>query len=289
MTERQSEVPTWTSAAVVGREQAVARTFVELADTLVDEFDVLEFLHMLTERCVELLDVAAAGVILSDERGGLRMAATSSQRSELLEMFAVQSQDGPCVDCVRSGQSVASPDLTVDGERWPRFTAAAGECGFAAVQALPLRLRGNVIGAVSLLKTETGPVDEQSAQLGRALADVATIGILQQRAIESSAVVSEQLQTALNSRVVIEQAKGVLSERGARLDMEGAFAALRGYARSHNLRLSALARAVAEGTADVGAILDHVTVTAPRHPEEHRQAETGTTGRRLSPGGGRAG
>ena len=235
-------------------EQRLARVFVELADTLVDDFDVLEFLSMLVERCVELLDVAAAGVVLTDNKGGLRMAAASSEQARLVELFAVQVDDGPCLDCVRTGQPVYSIDLVADELRWPRFAPAARAAGFVATHAVPMRLRRTVIGALNLFKAEPNGVDDASVRLGQALADVATIGVLQHRAIDDNTTLVEQLQTALNSRVVIEQAKGVLSAH-AEVDMDHAFAALRGYARSHNLRLSELAFAVANGTADLRAIM----------------------------------
>lgn len=239
------------------REQRLAQAFVALADTLVDEFDLLDFLRMLTERSVELLDVAAAGVILIDERGGLRVASASSERAELLEVFAVQTEDGPCIECVQSGEPVASTDLTAAADRWPRFTAAAHECGFRAAQSLPMRLRKQVVGVLTLLNTEANGVEEHSTKLGQALADIATIGILQQRAIGRGELLSEQLQTALNSRVVIEQAKGVLTAHQDGLDMEQAFNMLRKYARSQNLRLSDLAHAVAERGVDIDLIVGH--------------------------------
>jgi transcriptional regulator with GAF, ATPase, and Fis domain len=239
-------------------EQRLAHVFVELADTLVDDFDVLEFLSMLVERCVEVLDVAAAGVVLSDQKGGLRMAATSSEQARLVELFAIQTDDGPCPECVRTAEPVSSADLAVEDERWPRFAPAARAAGFHAAHAVPMRLRRTVIGSLNLLTTRSDGVGEASAHLGQALADVATIGILQQRAIHDSMMLAEQLQTALNSRVVIEQAKGVLSAH-AGVDMHHAFAALRGYARSNNVRLSDLARTVAEGRADLDAILRGVT------------------------------
>ncbi len=235
-------------------EQRLAHVFVELADTLIDDFDVLEFLSMLVERCVEVLDVAAAGVVLSDQKGGLRMAAASSDQARLVELFAIQANDGPCPECVHTGEPVWSADLAIEDERWPRFAPAARSAGFRAAHAVPMRLRRTVIGALNLLTTRSDGVDEASVRLGQALADVATIGILQQRAIHDSMILSEQLQTALNSRVVIEQAKGVLSAH-AGVDMHNAFAAMRGYARSTNQRLSDLARAVAEGRADLDAIL----------------------------------
>jgi GAF domain-containing protein len=235
-------------------EQRLAQVFVELADTLVDDFDVLDFLSMLVERCVELLDVAAAGVVLSDQKGGLRMAAASSEQARLVELFAIQADDGPCPDCVRTGAPVSTTDLAREDARWPRFAPAARAAGFRAAHAVPMRLRGIVIGAVNLLNTNANGVGEDSVHLGQALADVATIGILQQRAIHDSAILAEQLHTALNSRVVIEQAKGVLSVHGG-MDMHQAFMALRGHARAHNLRLSDVARMVAEGSADLDAIL----------------------------------
>lgn len=235
-------------------EQRLARVFVELADTLVDDFDILEFLSMLVERCVELLDVAAAGVVLSDQKGGLSMAAASSEQARLIELFAVQTNDGPCLDCVRTGQPVSSANLAAEDGRWPRFAPAARAAGFAATHAVPMRLRHTVIGAVNLLNTHSDGVDTETVGLGQALADVATIGMLQQRTIHDGGVLVEQLRTALNSRVVIEQAKGALSARG-HLDMQQAFTALRGYARAHNLGLSDLARTVADGTADLDRIL----------------------------------
>jgi GAF domain-containing protein len=241
-------------------ERRLAQVFVELVDTLVDDFDVLDFLSMLVERCVELLDVAAAGVVLSDQKGGLRMAAASSEQARLVELFAVQTDDGPCPECVRTGAPVSSADLAGEDARWPRFAPAARAAGFRAAHAVPMRLRGTVIGAVNLLNTDANGVGEESVHLGQALADVATIGMLQQRTIHDSAILAEQLHAALNSRVVIEQAKGVLSAHGG-LDMHRAFAALRSHARTHNLRLSDLARTVAEGTADLDAILPHTAQT----------------------------
>lgn len=235
-------------------ERRLAQVFVELADTLVDDFDVLEFLSMLVERCVELLDVTAAGVVLSDQRGGLRMAAASSEQARLVELFSIQSDDGPCPECVRTGRPVSSGDLTTEDARWPRFAPAARAAGFHAAQAVPMRLRRTVIGAVSLLDTGTGGIHAASVDLGQALADVATIGILQERAIRRRDILAEQLQAALNSRVIIEQAKGILAERG-RLDPSQAFALLRGQARSNNVRLSDLARDVITGATTSDALL----------------------------------
>jgi transcriptional regulator with GAF, ATPase, and Fis domain len=239
------------------REFRLARTFVSLADTMVDDFDLAEFLHMLADRCTDLLEVDAAGVLLVDQRGGMRMAAASSEKAELLELFAVESEGGPCVECVKTGEPVSSAALTADTGRWPRYVAAAELCGYRAVHALPMRLRRDVIGALSLLNTGPDSMHSMSIQLGQAFAEVATIGILQQRSIGHAEKVAGQLQTALNTRVVIEQAKGMLAAHSATLTPETAFSALRGYARSHHHRLSDLARTVIDGTANIPAITNH--------------------------------
>ena len=194
-------------------------------------------------------DVSAAGLLLTDQQGTLQVIAASSERTRLLELFQLQTDQGPCVDCFRSGTPVSVPDLRSAG-RWPRFTAAAAEVGYAAVHALPMRLRTEVIGALNLFDTNPGALGEDKLRMGQALADVATIGLLQQRAIHRRDTVTEQLQTALNSRILIEQAKGVLAER-LHLDVADAFAVLRNGARSHNRRLSELAQAIVDGSEQI--------------------------------------
>jgi GAF domain-containing protein len=230
-------------------EFELADAFVELADTLVDDFDVIDFLHVLAERCVQLLGVAAAGLLLADAQGTLQVVAASSERTRLLELFQLQTDQGPCVDCFHTGQPVSVADLSPAG-RWPHFTVAAAEVGFAAVHAVPMRLRTEVIGALNLFDTHPGAMDDGKLRIGQALADVATIGLLQQRAIHRRDVLTEQLQTALNSRILIEQAKGVLAER-LHLDVDEAFTLLRTSARSHSRRLSDLAQAVVDGSEQI--------------------------------------
>jgi GAF domain-containing protein len=225
--------------------QLLAETFVELTDTMVADFDVIDFLHVLTSRSTELLDVSAAGLLLADPRGELRVVAASSEAARLLELFQLQSDQGPCLDCFRSGRPVSSAELSAD-QRWPKFTAAAGEVGLVGVQALPMRLRDQVIGALNLFRATPGAFDPASVRIGQALADVATIGLLHERSMRRSDALNEQLQTALNSRVVIEQAKGKLAERFG-IDMNQAFTLLRGEARNRNQRLSDLARAFVNG------------------------------------------
>jgi transcriptional regulator with GAF, ATPase, and Fis domain len=225
-------------------------TFVALADTMVDDFDVIDFLHMLTDRSARLLSVSAAGVVLADPRGDLRMAAASSEAAGLIELFQVQNDQGPCLDCFRTGQPVTAADLAEPGQRWPRFAAAATRAGFGAVDALPMRLRDQVVGALNLFSARAGPLGPAELRIGQALADVATIGLLQERNVRRAETLAEQLQAALNSRVVIEQAKGKLAERTS-LDMDQAFTLLRQYARNTNQRLTDVAHYVIDSpTAD---------------------------------------
>jgi GAF domain-containing protein len=221
--------------------ELLSDTFVDLADTMVADFDVIDFLHMLTDRSVRLLPASAAGVLLADPRGELRVAAASSEAAGLVELFQIQNDQGPCLDCFRTGRPVTATDLTGPGQQWPRFAAAATAAGFRAVQALPMRLRNQVIGALNLFAATPGPFGPAELRLGQALADVATIGLLQERNVRRSETVSEQLQAALNSRVVIEQAKGKIAERHG-LDMDQAFALLRDHARNTNQRLTDVAR-----------------------------------------------
>jgi transcriptional regulator with GAF, ATPase, and Fis domain len=227
--------------------ELLSDTFVELTDTMVAGFDVIDFLHVLTDRSVLLLDVSAAGLLLADPRGELRVVAASSEAARLLELFQLQNDQGPCLDCYRSGQPVQAADLDAAAARWPRFAPAALQAGFAAVQALPMRLREQVIGALNLFRAVPGELDPADVRVGQALADVATISLLHERSMRHSDALNEQLQTALNSRVVIEQAKGKLAERLG-VDMDQAFSLLRDFARNRNVRLSDLAQAFIDGS-----------------------------------------
>ncbi|GHH42512.1 GAF and ANTAR domain-containing protein [Lentzea cavernae] len=228
------------------RESRLLRALVQLADTLVDDYDVVDLLHGLVEHCVQLLDATAAGLMLSDQHGGLRVVAYTSVQTRMLELFQVQASEGPCLDCVHSGEPVLVADLSTELRRWPRFAPLAVEEGFASVYAVPMRLRRETIGTLNLFRRDTGLLNDEDMLVVRALADTATIGILQERAIRRSEIVTEQLQTALNSRVVIEQAKGVLAFAGD-LEMEQAFNALRSYARSAGRRLADVARELVVG------------------------------------------
>jgi GAF domain-containing protein len=230
----------------VPRESILARTLVELADTLVADFDVVELLTLLADRCVELLGVGAAGLMLAGPDGELRVMASSSEAMRVLELFELQSKEGPCLACYLSGRPVMDPDLATVTSRWPLFAAETLAAGFSSVQALPLRWRGTVIGALNLFHVEPGEMAGPDVEAAQALADVATIAILQHRASLEAQVLNQQLQHALNSRIVIEQAKGMVAQREG-LNMEQAFSALRVHARNHNLRLVAVAEAVISG------------------------------------------
>jgi GAF domain-containing protein len=238
----------------VTREQRLAHTFVDLADSLVDRFDVVDLLTLLTERCVELLDASAAGLLLGDATGALRLMAATSEAMEVVELFQVQNDEGPCRDCYRSGAVVAVPDLAEAAARWPRFVPVALDSGFRSVHALPLRLRREVLGALGLFGASPGELPADEKAVAQALADVATIALLQHRAIDDAQLLAEQLHVALNSRVAIEQAKGVIAERlGIRMDE--AFGLLRGYARARQRLLADVAGDVAEGRLGAEALM----------------------------------
>jgi GAF domain-containing protein len=229
----------------MSRETLLARAFVELADSLVEDFDVVELLTLLADRCVDVLDVAAAGLMLASPDGSLRVMASSSDAMRVLELFELQSQEGPCLDCFRTGEPVVNENMTADA-RWPRFAAEAMAAGFKAAHALPMRWRRRVIGALNLFHVEAGTMRPADVLAAQGLADVATIAILQHQAVVEAEELNDQLQNALNSRVVIEQAKGMTAQYTG-LSMEESFATLRAHSRNHNLRLVEVARDVIDG------------------------------------------
>ena len=224
-------------------EQRLTKVFVELADTLVDEFDALDFLSTLADRSVELLHADAAGVILNDMRGGLHVVASTSDRAQILELFELQNDEGPCLDCFNTGRAVVNVGRSEARSRWPRFSAATAEVGFQSAHAVPLRLRDSVVGAMNLFCVGAVRLSDEDVAVGQALADIATIGLLQERAVRESGLIAEQLQTALNSRIQIEQAKGVLLA-SANIDVDEAFQLMREYSRRRNQPVKAVARDV---------------------------------------------
>ena len=238
------------------RYEHLANAFVGLADTLVADYDVVELAQQLIDSSMTLLPIAAAGIVLGDAMGELHVFASSSEQTRLLELLQLHAGSGPCLQAYRTGEAVFVDDLSVDPGRWRAFAQRAAEYCFRSVLALPLRLRDERVGALNLFGTEVGALTQTDVAVGQALADVTTVGILHQRIMTHSEQVHQQLQHALNSRVVIEQAKGVLAERGA-VDMDVAFTLLRGHARKTQQRLADLARAVVGG-ADSAAILNSV-------------------------------
>ena len=259
------------------REAEVTRAFVSLASSLANGYDVVDLLDELAADCARLLDVASAGLLLADGRGMLHVMAASSERTRQVEVFQLQRDEGPCLDCYRVGAAVAVADLEEAADRWPQFVPAARSAGFASVHALPMRLRDNVLGALGLFGTTVGSLNDEDLALGRALADVASVALVQDKAASDSTTVNTQLQTALTSRVVLEQAKGVLAQLGG-LDMPQAFAVLRGYARDHNLRLTDVAQAVAARSLAAHQLIEYAQARVPKQATSP-----------ASPGGARAG
>jgi GAF domain-containing protein len=232
------------------REARLGAAFVALADTLTSDYDMVDLLHTLLDECVDVLAVNAGGLMISNSLGQLELLASTSERAELVELMQLSAGSGPCIECFTSRSPVAIADIRETTDRWPDFSATALRQGFHSVTAVPLKLRGQIIGTMNLFAHAVGTLTTRDGAIAQALADVATIGILQERAIRETTIVTEQLQRALDSRILIEQAKGVLSEIGS-MDMEEAFRALRSYARNNNLSLRKVAEQVVDRTLDV--------------------------------------
>jgi GAF domain-containing protein len=234
-------------------QSLLLRSLVELADNLVDDFDVVDVLSLLSHRCVEALGVSAAGVMLAGPSGALQVIASSSDAMRTLELFQLQSDEGPCLEAYRTGEQVVNLDLAAEGSRWPRFAPRAAAEGFRSAHSFPMRLHRRSLGALNLLRAEPGALSEADIVAGQALADIATIAIIQHQVIIDAQTLNTQLSAALNSRIVIEQAKGKVSQATG-TDMDQAFRRLREHARNHNLRLAELASKVAEGTVSPGSL-----------------------------------
>jgi GAF domain-containing protein len=234
-------------------DRRVTETFVTLADTLVDPFDVIDLLHVLTNRCVELLEVQAAGLMLADSEGFLRVTASSSQGARLLELFELQHDEGPCLDCYRTGEPVTEADLSTADERWPRFASRAVQAGYRSVQSFPMRLRGEVLGAMNLFGPGSETLTPDQLGLAQAFTDIATISIVQDRLTRDRSLLTEQLEVALTSRVAIERATGIVAGR-LTLDVDQAFALLRAACRRSNRRLSDVAHDIISGAVDVPSL-----------------------------------
>ena len=242
----------------LARQALTATTFVEIVETLVGDFDVIDVLTVLTSRCVELLDAAAAGILLADGSGHLRVIGASTEQIELLELFQIQNDQGPCLDCYNTGTVVIDADLTTTS-RWPQFSTESTAAGYPSVCAVPLRLKEARLGCLNLFMAQPVPLSNTDVALAQALADVAAIAIVQDQATRDAIIREGQLQHALNSRIVIEQAKGMIAER-ASLDMDTAFARLRTFARINNRGLTHVAEGLIAGTIDINVL------SRPRRP-----------------------
>ncbi|MGH3496242.1 MAG: GAF and ANTAR domain-containing protein [Nocardioidaceae bacterium] len=235
--------------------ERLVKVFVEVADTLVDEFDVIEFMAMVTARTTEVANTDAAGLLLADAEGLLQFVAASDESAKMLELFQVQTREGPCQDCYRQAAPVINAHLSDAAGRWPQFAPRAVSAGFQSVHAFPLRLRGEAIGALNLFGAQVGQMSERDVHIVQALSDVATIGLLQERAIARAEIVAEQLRRALRSRIVLEQAKGALAQRRG-IGVDEAFVLMRAYARQHNRRISQLAESIVNDPAGLPDLTD---------------------------------
>jgi transcriptional regulator with GAF, ATPase, and Fis domain len=236
------------------RQDRLNQAFIALSDTLIRDFDILDVFDLLVRTCVEVLEVDSAGILLSDTWGRLKVVASSSEAMEALELLALQSDEGPCVESYRVGEPVAVSQLDRSHHRWPTFTRAAIAAGYASVQALPLRLREQNIGALNLFHRRTEAMTDADVRVAQALADVATIAILKESADRSSWALIDQLQHALDGRIIIEQATGRLAERGNITQQEAA-ELLRAYSRSHQQKISGTARQIVDRTLPTDAVV----------------------------------
>jgi transcriptional regulator with GAF, ATPase, and Fis domain len=222
-----------------GSEAVLARAFVRLADTLASDFDIVDFLQGLSADSVEILGAEAAGVMLADPRGGLRLIASSDERMRMLELFELQGAQGPCLDAFATGRAVqaSAADSLL---RWPVFAPQASGAGFQMMCAVPLRVRTDIIGALNLFRATDELFTDAEMGIAQAMGEMAAIGLVQERALRERTLLTEQLQAALTSRVIIEQAKGMLAEY-LTMTVDDAFLLLRNYSRNRNRKLSHVA------------------------------------------------
>jgi GAF domain-containing protein len=245
-------------ATAATRQAPTATAFVEIVETLVSEFDVMEVLTVLASRCVELLGAAAAGILLADADGQLRVIGASTEQIQLLELFQIQNDQGPCLDCFRTKMVVLRSDL-VAVSPWPLFASECAKAGFGSVCAVPLRLKAHILGCLNLLMPEPGGPSDTAVTLAQALADVASIAIIQDQASRDASTREGHLQHALNSRIAIEQAKGMIA------DMDEAFSRLRSFARNRNRGLTEVAASLVTGTLSVDAVAPTRRPPPPTH------------------------
>ncbi|MGC8513617.1 MAG: ANTAR domain-containing protein [Acidimicrobiales bacterium] len=263
----ETQVSSRKGSTDVDTQESIIQALVSMADVLVEDFDVVDMLTGLARRCVDLLGMSAAGVMIADPTSTLHVIASSSEEMRVLELFELQSEQGPCVDAYLTGEIVHHQVLRTSPETsWPLFSQVALDAGFHAVSALPLRLRDTTIGALNLFSTGRTPMTTGESVVARAFADLATISIIQHRSTDQLQRINDQLSHALNSRILIEQAKGIIAER-ANIDLQEAFNRLRRYTRDHNLRLTDVASAAVAGTLDSSAWGPKVSARPTARPQ----------------------
>jgi transcriptional regulator with GAF, ATPase, and Fis domain len=246
------------------RETRVLEAVVSLVDSLLYDFDVVELLTELTERCAQLLDVEAAGLLLVDPLEQLRLLAATSGETRELELFQLQADEGPCVECYTSGQPVSVAELQAEADRWPRFVPAAMHAGFASVHAVPMRAAGTVMGALGLFGGRPGALSDADLLVAQTLAHIASVAILQEHP-PTPATVMPQLRNALTSRILVEQAKGFLRET-LDVSVEQAFQLLRGYARTNGEHLTDVARRLMSDRSSRPALIAAISEFASAPP-----------------------
>jgi GAF domain-containing protein len=242
------------------RETRINSAFVTVADTLTTDFDVVDLLHTLVEQCTEILDADAGGLMLMNPNGELQLMTSTSDSADYVEGMQLDSASGPCIECFSTGAAISVPNIQSSGGKWPAFQKAAMQNGFHSAHATPVRLRGQIIGTMNLFGSKRGALSESDAAVAQALADVATIGILHERVAREGPILAEQLHRALDSRIFIEQAKGMIAHSRS-ITMDAAFAVLRNHARNKNLTIRSVAKEISARTTSVQSILPASSAT----------------------------
>ncbi len=253
------------------RETRINNAFVKVADTLTTDFDIVDLLHTLVEECAQILNIEAGGLMLADAAGNLHLMTSTSESADLVEVMQLAAAGGPCIDCFETGLPVSVSDIQELGGRWPAFQKAALQQGFQSAHATPMKLRGQIIGTMNLFGNERREISARDVAVAQALADVATIGILQERLIREGHVIAEQLHAALDSRIVIEQAKGIIAQ-ALSLDMPDAFSVLRTYARNNNFTIRSVAEQVSDRILTADAMIAASRRPGPAAPHSSSAA-----------------
>ncbi|MGW7412317.1 GAF and ANTAR domain-containing protein [Streptomyces sp. NPDC054863] len=235
---------------MISREQHIAKAFVSLADSFAEDVDPTVLLDRLAAHCVALTSTDAAGIMMIDARGSLRTMAVSDSRAALLELFQMQSGQGPCIDAWHEQHRLDVPDLATQESRWPDFVPLARELGFRGAYALPMKVNGQGVGALNLLREDPGTLTDTELALAQALADVACVAVVRWQADPARPHdVLTQVQAAVSVKATIETAKGLLAAAGG-IGVQEADAALHRYSRLHGMSPSDAAQQLVRRTLD---------------------------------------